>query len=72
MEGWRISLERPDYHKFNNSNKRGGRGRDRCLKTAGSRAGHGGRRSGTNSDNLMFSQKFFVVKKTALAMRTVS
>lgn len=60
-------MERPGYHKLMDFDKRGGKGETeegkKMSKTAGSRTGHGGRSSGTNSGVLMVGPNFRVGKK---------
>lgn len=67
LHGWRITVERPGYHKLMDFDKRGGKGETeegkKMSKTAGSRTGHGGRSSGTNSGVLMVGPNFRVGKK---------
>ena len=60
-------MERPGYHKLMDFDKRGGKGETeegkKMSKAAGSRTGHGGRSSGTNSGVLMVGPNFRVGKK---------
>lgn len=67
LHGWRITVERPGYHKLMDFDKKGGKGETeegkKMSKTAGSRTGHGGRSSGTNSGVLMVGPNFRVGKK---------
>lgn len=60
-------MERPGYHKLMDFDKRGGKGETeegkKMSKTTGSRTGHGGRSSGTNSGVLMVGPNFRVGKK---------
>ncbi|XP_014897029.1 casein kinase I isoform X3 [Poecilia latipinna] len=65
LHGWRITVERPGYHKLMDFDKRGGKGETeegkKMSKSTANRTG--GRGTGTNSGVLMVGPNFRVGKK---------